>query len=163
MLRIGDYAVCPGHGVGQVIEIEERALGDEVKYFYTIKVISNGMNVMIPVDSKDGVRGLIDNGGIDEVFALLKHHDVKVDTSTWNRRYRDYMAKIKTGSLLEIAEVLRDLFLLKNSKNLSDSEKDMLKRCRDLIAQEISLSMGQKKEEVIMDIDSCFGDSSEAC
>lgn len=156
MFKIGDYAVCPGHGVGQITDIEERELGGENKSFYIIKILANGMTVMVPTDTENGVRTLVENTEIDQVYELLQDHDVKVDNSTWNRRYRDYMTKIKTGSLLEIAEVLRALFLLKEKKNLSFGEKKMLDQCRDLISQEISLQMSQEKGEIDTKINSCF-------
>ncbi|WP_052610285.1 CarD family transcriptional regulator [Bacteriovorax sp. BSW11_IV] len=156
MFKIGDHAVCPGHGVGQICDIEERDFGGQKKYFYIIKIIANGMTVMVPTDSETGVRGLVDDGEIDAVYELLGDHDVKVDNSTWNRRYRDYMTKLKTGSIIEIADVLRALFLLKQKKNLSFGEKKMLEQCRDLISQEISLSKGVDKKEVDGNLDSFF-------
>lgn len=156
MFNIGDYAVCPGHGVGQIVDIEEREVGDDKLYFYIIKVIANGMTVMVPTNSENGIRGLVDDSEITEVYELLNDHDVKVDNSTWNRRYRDYMAKVKTGSLLEIADVLRSLFLLKNQKNLSFGEKKMLDQCKDLIVQEISISNGLEKNEISGSIENCF-------
>jgi CarD family transcriptional regulator len=156
MFKIGQYAVCPGHGVGQICDIEERELGGENKTFYIIKIIANGMTVMVPTDTQNGVRELVENSEIDEVYELLTDHEVKIDNSTWNRRYREYMIKVKTGSLLEIAEVLRALFLLKNKKNLSFGEKKMLDQCRDLISQEISLSNGMEKNLIDEKIDAYF-------
>lgn len=156
MFNIGDYAVCPGHGVGQLISIEERDLGSETKTFYILKVVANGMTVMVPTDTEDGIRGLVGEKEIGEVYELLKEHDIKIDNSTWNRRYREYMGKIKTGSLLEIADVLRALFLLKETKNLSFGEKKMLDQCKDLIAEEISLSKGGDTTDIKGSIDSCF-------
>lgn len=156
MFNIGDYAVCPGHGVGQVVDIEERDLGGSTTKFYIVKVIANGMKVMVPTTSEDGIRALVDENEVNGVFDVLKDHDVEVDNSTWNRRYRDYMTKVKTGSLIEIAEVLRALFLLKKKKNLSFGEKKMLDQCKDLIAQEVSISGGLEAEKIKGDIDSCF-------
>ena len=156
MFKIGDYAVCPGHGVGQLVDVEERDLGGESKSFYILKVIANGMTVMVPTDSQDGIRGLVGEKEITEVYELLNEHDVKIDNPTWNRRYREYMGKIKTGSLLEIADVLRALFLLKETKNLSFGEKKMLDQCKDLLAEEISLSAGGDAGEIKGTIDKCF-------
>ncbi|MDD0853358.1 CarD family transcriptional regulator [Halobacteriovorax sp. GB3] len=156
MFKIGDYTVCPGHGVGQICDIEEREFGGQTKYFYIIKIIANGMTVMVPTDSENGVRDLVSDNEIDQVYGLLKDHEIAIDTSTWNRRYREYMNKIKTGSITEIAEVLRALFLLKDKKNLSFGEKKMLEQCRDLISQEISLSKGMDQKEVNTSIDGCF-------
>jgi CarD family transcriptional regulator len=156
MHNIGDYAVCPGHGVGQIVDIEERELGEEKITFYIVKIIQNGMTVMVPTNSQDGIRTLVTDSEIGEVYDLLKDHDIEIDNSTWNRRYREYMAKIKTGSLLEIAEVLRALFLLKEKKNLSFGEKKMLDQCKDLIAQEISIAGGGETVSIKTSIDSCF-------
>lgn len=156
MFNIGDYAVCPGHGVGQLVDVEERDLGGESKSFYVLKVIANGMTVMVPTDSLEGIRGLVGEEEIDQVYDLLKEHDIKIDNSTWNRRYREYMGKIKTGSLLEIADVLRALFLLKETKNLSFGEKKMLDQCKELISEEISLARGGEVPEIKTTIDSCF-------
>ena len=156
MFKIGDYAVCPGHGVGQLCDIEEREIGGEKLFFYIIKVIANGMTVMVPTNSENGIRVLVDNEEINEVYDLLQDHDVAIDNSTWNRRYREYMLKIKTGSLLEIADVLRALFLLKGKKNLSFGEKKMLEQCRDLLVQEIALSNGTETGDIKSTINEYF-------
>ncbi len=140
MFKVGDYAVCPGHGVGQVCEIEERTLGETPTVFYKIKIFSTCMTVMIPTTSSEGMRKLSDGEEVQNVYKVLEDHDVTVDNSTWNRRYRDYMNKVKTGSLVEIAEVIRALFLLQRKKNLSDGEKKMLDKCKDLLAEEISIT-----------------------
>ena len=154
MFQVGDYAVCPGHGVGQIVDIETREGCDFS--FYMVKIIANGMKVMVPTNSENGIRTLVGDEDVQDVFNVLNNHDVSVDNSTWNRRYRDYMEKVKTGSLVEIAEVLRELFLLKENKNLSFGEKKMLEQCRDLIAQEVSLSGGIETRDVKVKIDSCF-------
>lgn len=156
MFSIGDYAVCPGHGVGQILDIEERELGAEKKQFYIIKIHANGMTVMVPVDSETGIRSLVSKNEVEEVYTILSNHDVKVDNSTWNRRYREFSNKIKTGSVVEIAEVLRQLFLLKNKKALSFGEKKMLDQCRELLAQEFSLSNQIEKNTINDKINSYF-------
>jgi CarD family transcriptional regulator len=156
MFEIGSYVVCPGHGVGQVTNIEVKQLGDEEQSFYVIKVITNGMTVMVPSGNKSGIRELISVNEISEVFTLLQNHQVKVDNSTWNRRHREYMQKVKTGSLLEIADVLRSLFLLKTTKKLSFGERKMLDQCKELIVKEIAISTGGIEKEIDVRIDSIF-------
>lgn len=158
MFELGSYVVCPGHGVGQITNTETKELGGMEKSFYIIKIISNGMTIMVPIDNKDGVRELVTSNEIQEVFTLLNNHDVKVDNSTWNRRHREYLAKVKTGSLLEIADVLRSLFLLKTSKKLSFGERKMMDQCKELISKEIAISTGNPENEIITKIDSCFDD-----
>jgi CarD family transcriptional regulator len=156
MFNLGDHVVCPGHGVGQVFSVETRELNGEMKSFYIIKIISNGMKVMIPVESKEGVRALIPSHEVDGVFELLQDQNVKVDQSTWNRRHREYTLKIKTGSLIEIADVLRQLLLLKMIKKLSFGERKMLDQCKDLIVKEIALSSGNPEGTVSEKIDSLY-------
>lgn len=156
MFNLGDYVVCPGHGVGQICSVEKKELNGEMKDFYTIKVVSNGMKVMIPVDSKEGVRALIPSTEVNGVFELLQDQNVKVDMSTWNRRHREYTLKIKTGSLLEIADVLRQLLLLKMIKKLSFGERKMLDQCKELIVKEISLSSGAPEVNISEKIDSLY-------
>ena len=88
MFEIGDHVVCPGHGVGQISDIQEKELGSETISFYIVKIISNGMTVMVPTTSDEGIRGLVESNEVDSVYELLQNHDVDVDNSTWNRRYR---------------------------------------------------------------------------
>lgn len=156
MFEIGNYVVCPGHGVGQITNVEIKELGGVDKSFYIVKIISNGMTIMVPTENKEGIRALIDKSEADNVFTLLTDHNVKVDNSTWNRRHRDYLAKVKTGSLLEIADVLRSLFLLKDSKKLSYGERKMMDQCKELLSKEISLSTGNSEVEIVSRIESCF-------
>jgi len=153
---LGDYVVCPGHGVGQVMSVEEKNIGNKIMSYYMVKIVANGMTVMVPTNSKDGIRNLVTNHEIDDVFNLLQDHDVTLDRSTWNRRHRDYLQKVKTGSLLEIADVLRSLLLLKLSKKLSYGERQMLDQCRELLVKEIALSSGYEEQEVTGKIESIF-------
>lgn len=156
MFNLGEHVVCPGHGVGQVCSVDTKELNGEMKSFYIIKIVSNGMKVMIPVDSKDGVRSLIPTTDITNVFDLLQDQNVKVDMSTWNRRHREYTLKVKTGSLLEIADVLRQLLLLKMTKKLSFGERKMLDQCKELIVKEISLSSGTPEGTISEKIDALY-------
>lgn len=156
MFDIGNYVVCPGHGVGQIVDLEKKQLGEAEKSFYIIKIVSNGMTIMVPTDKPDGVRELVDDSEIQDMFSLLTDHGIKPDNSTWNRRHRDYLAKVKTGSLIEIADVLRSLFLLKNIKKLSFGERKMMDQCKDLIVREIAISTGEAEEKIDVKIESCF-------
>lgn len=156
MFEIGSYVVCPGHGVGQITNVETKELGGAEQSFYIIKVISNGMTVMVPSNNKNGVRELVTEAEISEVYELLGDHDVKVDNSTWNRRHREYMQKVKTGSLLEIADVLRSLFLLKTTKKLSFGERKMMDQCKELIVKEIAITTGGIEKDIDGRIESLF-------
>mgnify|MGYP000514496946 CR=1 FL=1 len=153
---VGEYAVCPGHGVGQVCNIEKKTASTaSVQDFYIVR-LSNGLKVMVPVGNNTGIRKLASEEEISEVFNLLSNHEISIDNSTWNRRYREYSEKIKSGDLLEIADVLRSLSLLGGRKQLSFGEKKMLNQCRDLLVQEIAISKGNERPSVSSAIDSCF-------
>jgi CarD family transcriptional regulator len=156
MFNIGEYVVCPGHGVGQISNIETKELGEATMSFYIIKIVTNGMTVMVPTSTKDGVRSLATDDDISSVYTLLGDHDVKIDNSTWNRRHREYLAKVKTGSLLEIADVLRQLLLLKDNKKLSFGERKMVDQCKDLLVKEIALTTGGQETEITGKIEDFF-------
>ena len=156
---VGDNAVYPGHGVGEVTAIETKEIFGNKQTFYTIKILETGMKIMIPKDNVEnvGLRPIISRQEAGEVIGILKQKDVKIDNQTWNRRYREYMEKIKTGSVYEIAEVLRDLFLLKVDKELSFGERKMLDTARGLLLKELSLATGRTELEAQEEVRAIFG------
>jgi CarD family transcriptional regulator len=91
------------------------------------------------------------------VIEILRETNVKIDNQTWNRRYREYMEKIKTGSVFEIAEVLRDLFLLKVDKELSFGERKMLDTARSLLLKELSLATSREELSGQDEVRAIFG------
>jgi len=158
MFKVGDSAVYPAHGVAIVKRIDEREVGGKTKKFYVLQVVENQMTIMIPTDNADavGLREIISENEVSNVYKILKTRDVKIDQTTWNRRYREYMEKIKTGSVYEIAEVLRNLFLLRHSKDLSFGERKMLDQAKALLVKEISLATKLKEEIVDQEIQTIF-------
>jgi len=158
MFKVGDSAVYPAHGVTVVKRIDEREVGGKKKKFYVLQVVENQMTIMVPTDNADavGLREIISDKEVQNVYKILKKRDVKIDQTTWNRRYREYMEKIKTGSVYEIAEVLRNLFMLRHSKDLSFGERKMLDQAKALLVKEISLARGQKEEIIEQEIQTIF-------
>ncbi len=142
--KVGDNAVYPGRGVGTVTAIETKEIFGNKLTFYSLEIIENGKKLKVMIPQKNvksvGLRPIISRKEAAEVIDILKEKDVRIDNQTWNRRYRDYMDKIKTGSVYEIAEVLRDLYLLKVDKELSFGERNMLKKARDLLLRELYLA-----------------------
>lgn len=140
--KAGDNAVYPGYGVGIVTAIETKEIMGTSQTFYVIKIEETGMKVLVPKDNKNtaGLRHIISANEATKVIDILKQTGVKIDKQTWNRRYREYVEKIKTGSIYEIAEVLRDLFLLKLDKELSFGERQMLEKARNLLIKELVLA-----------------------
>jgi CarD family transcriptional regulator len=151
IFKVGDNAVYPSHGVGVVRGIQEKDIGGKKKYFYILQLLENGSTILIPTDKvKDvGLRSIIDKKDVAKIYKILKTKEVVVDNQTWNRRYREYMEKIKTGSVYEIAEVLRDLYRLKTDKDLSFGERKMLDTAKSLLIKELSLA--QKIQEDVIE------------
>ena len=141
LFKIGDKAVYPPHGVGEVKAIEEKTISGQKQSFYILQILENEMTVMIPTTNVGavGMRGLISRKSVPDVYKILKKRDIKIDNQPWNRRYREYMEKINTGDLFEIANVLRDLYLLKNSKELSFGERNLLDEAKTRLVKEISI------------------------
>jgi CarD family transcriptional regulator len=155
---VGDKAVYPVHGVAEVMALEKREIGGAPTSVYILKILDTGMKIMIPTANAEavGLRGIIPSKEVKEVYSILRSKEVARDTQTWNRRYREYMEKIKTGSIFEIAEVLRDLCLLRRSKDLSFGERRMLETARNLLVKEIALAKNTTEEKVAAEIDSIF-------
>ncbi|MBN2298147.1 MAG: CarD family transcriptional regulator [Deltaproteobacteria bacterium] len=150
MFKVGDVVVYPAHGVSEVESIETREISGSGISFFILKVLDTQMTVMVPVTNVEnvGIRQLIDDIGIDKVLDILRQRSVPIDNQTWNRRYREYMEKIKSGSAFEIAEVLRDLNILKRGKELSFGERKMYDTAKNLLVSEISTSRKTDKKDV---------------
>ncbi len=142
MFAEGDMAVYPAHGVGVIESIESQTVAGTDQSFYVMKILDNDMKIMIPTASSDnvGLRAIISKKEVEDVLAILRDRDSEIGTQTWNRRYREYMEKIKTGSIHEVAAVLRDLFLLSVDKDLSYGERKMMDTAKSLLVKEISLA-----------------------
>jgi CarD family transcriptional regulator len=156
--QVGDKAVYPVHGVAEVVSLEKRDIGGNATPVYILKIVETGLKIMVPVSNAGavGLRELIAKKQVAEVYAILKSRDVPRDTQTWNRRYREYMEKIKTGSVFEIAEVMRDLCVLRVSKDLSFGERRMLEQARSLLVRELALAKGVGEDKVGAEIDALF-------
>jgi len=142
MFQVGDKAVYPGHGVGVIEAIETKRISGKEQSFYILRFVDNGMTIMVPKDNvkSAGLRTVIRKIDVRKVMEILKNRDVTIDNQTWNRRYREYMEKINTGSIYEIAEVRRDLHLLKNEKELSFGEKKILDMAKNLLVKELAIA-----------------------
>jgi len=156
--KVGDLAVYPAHGVGRIESIEARNLYGAKQNFYIMRILENNMIIMIPISSANnvGLREIIKEEEVSKIFKILKVKDIELDNQSWNRRYREYMEKIKTGSVFEVAQVLRDLFLLKLGKELSFGERKMLDTAKSLLVKEISIAKKMEENKVEENIKRIF-------
>ena len=158
MFKVGDLAVYPAHGVGLIERIETQEISGCRQDFYVMRILDNDMIIMIPTNNVEnvGLRDIIEHTEVATLYSILKKRDVPIDNQTWNRRYREYMDKIKTGSVFEVAEVYRDLLILKVEKDLSFGERKMLDTARNLLVKEISLAKKVGEEQVKEELDKIF-------
>ena len=154
----GDLAVYPAHGVGCIESIESKQINGDTMNFYMMKIVENGMVIMIPTTNVEsvGLRDVIPETEVPEVYKVMKKKGQGADNQTWNRRYREYMDKIKTGSIYDVAEVFRDLFNLRLEKDLSFGERKLLDTAQNLLVQELSTAKDIEEEAMMQEIENLF-------
>ncbi len=160
MFRVGDKAVYPGHGVGEITAIETRVIMGKPMEVYVMRILERDMTIIVPVAKSRhiGLRQVMGGDEIDRVFHVLRQRKRVSDGQTWNRRFRAYSEKIRTGSAVEIAKVLRDLYLLRSGKTLSYGEKRMLNTAMELLTQEIAVANDEPPTQAEARILSAFQD-----
>ena len=158
LFEVGDKAVYPVHGVAEVVALEKRTIDGRQASVYVLKIIESGLKILVPTANAGtvGLREIISAKEVKEVYGILSSKERARDTQTWNRRYREYMEKIKTGSCFEIAEVLRDLALLRNQKELSFGERRMLDTARGLLVRELAIAKKASEDQVTEEIENIF-------
>ena len=149
--KVGDKAVYPAKGVAEVVSIEEKDIAGNRLQFYVLRLLDTEHKIMVPVaNAKNiGLRAPISEDELNDIYEIL-------NDQTWNRRYRGFMDKIKTGSVYDVAEVLRDLYRLKAEKSLSFGERQMLEKARSLIVKEIAVARRRSEEKVVAEIEKIF-------
>ncbi|HYB98056.1 MAG TPA: CarD family transcriptional regulator [Candidatus Limnocylindrales bacterium] len=157
--KVGDKVVYPAHGVGVIEEVEARMISGATATFYSLRILDTDMKIMIPTGKSKavGLRRVIGKDMVNKVYKVLREKRITVDQATWNRRYREYTEKIKTGSVLEIASVLRDLFMLKGDKELSFGERKMLDTARNLLVKELAIAKSNTEENIMEELKTIFG------
>src|SRR3954464_7717755 len=156
--KVGDKAVYPAQGVAEVISIEEKDIAGSRQRFYVLRILDTDRRIMVPVKNAQtvGLRQVISEDEIREIFEILRERTVAFDNQTWNRRYRGFMDKIKTGSIYDVAEVMRDLYRLKAGKSLSFGERRMLETARSLIVKEIAVARKKTEAKIQAEIEKIF-------
>ncbi len=145
MFSIGDKIVYPMHGAGTVESIEEKEMFGESAEYYIIKMPIGDMKLMVPTESAEeiGVREVSEPSVAPEVLAVLeKPRTQEMSENNWSKRYRSNIDKIKSGDILEVADVVRDLSHRHMERGLSTAEKKMLVSAKEILISELSLAQG---------------------
>ena len=149
MFIIGDRIAHPMHGAGVVDSIETRKTNGEEKEYYVLKLPVGGMLVMIPVQATNaiGVRKIIGHDEAESILKSIPNIEINI-TQNWNKRYRENMLKIKSGNLMEVAEVIKGLMFRDKDRGLSTGERKMLHSAKQILISEIVLSQSSSYEEI---------------
>jgi len=147
--RLGDKVVYPNHGVGVIEQISYGYLNGKSERFYMLRIVSSGLKVMVPQANVDnvGLRPVIRTTQAGDVIAFLEkgrsanHHD-------WKHRFKENSERMRTGSLMEVAAVLKGLVALSRSKPLSFREKKMLERAKYLLVSELATARNQTEQVI---------------
>jgi len=137
--EVGDKVIYPNHGLGIVERIKEKTILGTTCGFYHLRIVANDTTVLVPLTNVDGVglRRAISDDEVERLFTLLG--DGKIDNhQNWKGRFKDNSYKMRSGSIYEVADVLKSLTFLAKSKSLSFREKRMLDRAKFLIISEVS-------------------------
>ena len=148
--KVGDKVVYPVHGVGIIEALENRKVAAIEQSFYVLRMLETGATFRVSINQVNsvGLRKVVDSRTIEKVYDILRERNIALDTQTWNRRFREYTQKIKTGSVFEIAKVIRDLSVRRSDKELSMGEKNMLDKAQGLLVKEISIAKARSEDTV---------------
>ncbi|MCF6095185.1 CarD family transcriptional regulator [Microaerobacter geothermalis] len=159
MFNVGDKVVYPMHGAGIIEAIEEKEILGESRKYYVMRMPIGNMKVMIPLTGVKniGLRQVVDENMIDQVINLFQDEE-PVITTNWNRRYRANMEKMKSGELLEVADVVRNLMLRDRDKGLSTGERKMLDNAKQILVSEMVLAKGIDQDQINSLLDDLIGE-----
>ena len=162
MYKVGDKVVYPHHGAGTVVKKEKREVLGEKREYLTIKILHNDMTVNVPSENaeKVGLRKVIGEDMVKVVVKALTGGGTQMPKN-WNRRFKHNRDKMKTGDILELAEVVRNLSLRDHEKGLSTGEKQMFVKAKKILASELMYAKDMDEEEAAEWLDGVLVDSSD--
>jgi CarD family transcriptional regulator len=156
--KLGDKAVHPKHGVGEITAVDERELGGTRAIFYVLRILDNGMKIMVPANAAaaGGLRSIMSAKEADAVLDTMRAREVAVDVQPWSRRFRAYTEMVQSGLPHEVAKVLRDMHRLKFDKDLSFGERHLLDRAKSLLMKELAFAKRVPEEKLAAEVASIF-------
>ena len=163
LFDVGDKVVYPHHGAGTIVSRETRIVLGSAREYLTIKILHNDMTVNVPCENaeKVGLRWVIDQQMVEVVVKALSGGSTEMPKN-WNRRFKHNRDKMKTGDILELAEVVRNLSLRDHEKGLSTGEKQMFTRTKKILASELMYALDKDEEEAENYLDELLADSASS-
>lgn len=156
---VGDMAVYPAQGVTEILGVETLEISGITNQYYVLRCLDSEKKIRVPMANVDqvGLRVLVNEKQVEEVLVTLRAPEIAIEEPNWNRRYRRYVEKMKTGSLHDVAQVLRDLYLTRGEKQLSYGERYVYERAMQLLVQELAIVQSQTEEEVTAQVEQLLG------
>jgi CarD family transcriptional regulator len=159
LYNVGDKVVYPHHGAGTVVKKEKREVLGQSREYLTIQILHNDMTVNVPSENaqKVGLRKVIDEDMVQVVLKALTGGGTQMPKN-WNRRFKHNRDKMKTGDILELSEVVRNLSLRDHEKGLSTGEKQMFVKAKKILASELMYAMELDEDEAAAWLDEVLAD-----
>lgn len=150
MYKIGDKIVYPTHGAGTIEKIESKEILGKVKVYYILNISCGDMGLMLPVENCDavGIRPIVSEETLQEAFNVLGQESSKM-AENWNKRQRENMEKLKTGDVMMVAEIVRNLTRIDRERKLSAGEKKMLSNARRILVSEVMMVRDLQQQEAL--------------
>jgi CarD family transcriptional regulator len=151
---VGDKVVYPHHGAAIIERREQREFGGEVRDYLVLRLAYGDLTLMVPADNVEeiGLREVINDEEVEEVFAVLRKKEARMPTN-WSRRFKNHVEKLKSGDIYQVAEVVRNLSIREKDKGLSAGEKRMLTKARQILVSELTFAIGVTEEEAERKLD----------
>ena len=155
-LKVGDKVVYPALGAGVIEAIEQKCISGKEQKVYVMRMLHNGLTILVPIGNvaSIGIRNPMSLREIERAYEILKNKGYRAEElpETWNRRYRKYKEKMKSGTALEIAGVLKTLHQTSRTRTLSLVERRIVDTAMDLLVGEVSCAKNMKEELIRREI-----------
>ncbi|MCS7198871.1 MAG: CarD family transcriptional regulator [Caldimicrobium sp.] len=150
MFKIGDVVVYPGCGLGKILDIKEKVIEGKPIKTYIFKLLDSETHFFIPLDSvqKVGLRPIISSNEAQKVYLILSEKEITLPNGNWNKRYREYTERLKSGDVCILARLLRELYEVSKRKPLSYGEKKIFERAKELLVKELAFCERCSEEEI---------------
>jgi CarD family transcriptional regulator len=160
---VGDKVVYPHHGAAIIERREQREFGGEVRDYLVLRLAYGDLTLMVPADNVEeiGLREVINDEEVEEVFAVLRKKEARMPTN-WSRRFKNHVEKLKSGDIYQVAEVVRNLSIRERERGLSAGEKRMITKARQILISELAFATHESEEKAEAMIDKVLDDSHGA-
>lgn len=158
---VGDKVVYPHHGAATIEKRERKEAFGKKQDYLVLRLAYGDLTLMVPADNAEeiGLRDVINDEEVEEVFAVLRKKEARMPTN-WSRRFKNHVEKLKSGDIYQVAEVVRNLTIREKDKGLSAGEKRMLGKARQILVSELTFALNVDEEAAEERLDEVLGKPS---